>query len=124
MNETPHMLERSRDTDRALKKLVDDVKILSADARELLRHTAEQSGERLSMVRDRARDTLEAVEARLGPMQHALAERGRQAAEFSTRHVRAHPWSTIAAVGALALAIAAMVAWQSEQQRGERREDY
>lgn len=120
MNETPHMLERSRDTDRAVQKLVEDVKVLSADARELLRHTAERSGEHLSKVRDRARGTLAAFEARLGPMQHALAERGRHAAQLSTRHVREHPWSTLAAAGALALAIAAIVAWQSEQRGRER----
>lgn len=109
--------------DRATQNLIEDVKVLSADTRELLRQTAEQSGEHLARVRDRARETLSAVEARLSPLQQALAERGRYAARISAQHVREHPLSTLAAAAAIGLVIAAVFAWNSESQRERRPRD-
>ena len=102
--------------DAALHKLIDHVRVLSADTRELLSHTADQSGEQLARVRSRIRERGAAIEARLAPLQRALAEQGRYAVAVSAQQVRQHPWSTRAAAGAFALAIVAIVAWHCEAQ--------
>ncbi len=112
-------LIESGGSDRPAQKLIADLKVLSDDTRELLRQTASQSGERLARVRERARVSLAAVEERLGPLQNAITERGRNAARVSMSHVRDHPWSTIAAAAAIACAIAAVMAWQREPRRGD-----
>lgn len=114
MNDMPSTQERSRSANGALQKLIEDVKVLSKDTRDLLQHTADQSGERLTMARDRMRETLSSVEARLGPLQRAVTERARQASRISTQHVRHHPVSTLAAAAAIALAVVALCAWQRE----------
>jgi ElaB/YqjD/DUF883 family membrane-anchored ribosome-binding protein len=111
--------EQVREMDRALRNLIEHVKVLSADTRELLSHTAEQSGEQLARVRNRIRERGAAIEARLAPLQRALAERGRYAATMSAQHVREHPWSTLAAAGALALTVVAVIAWHCEAQSSE-----
>jgi ElaB/YqjD/DUF883 family membrane-anchored ribosome-binding protein len=105
---------RARASDSAMQNLVEDVKMLSSDMRELLHQTTAQSSDQLSNLRRRAHDTLAGVEARIGPLQEALTERARYAARMSMQHVRAHPWSTLAGAAALALAVAAVFAWQNE----------
>lgn len=99
---------------RAMRNLVADMKILAGDTRELLRETAGPSNERFAALRERTRNTLSAVEARLGPYQQRLAERGRYAYQVSAEHMRVHRWSTLAAMAAVAFAVAAVVAWQNE----------
>ena len=108
---------------RAMQKLLADMKVLATDTRELLRVTTGPSGEQFARLRDRTRDALSAVEERIGPLQHALAERGRYAANVSAQHVRAHPWSTLAAIAAIAFATAAVLAWQNEPRGDETAEE-
>ena len=108
---------------RAMRNLVGDMKVLAGDTRELLRQTAGQSGEQFARLRERTRDTLSAVEQRLGPLQHRLAERGRYAAQMSAEHLRAHRWSTLAAAAAIAFAVAAVIAWQNETTRDDYPEE-
>jgi ElaB/YqjD/DUF883 family membrane-anchored ribosome-binding protein len=119
MDEMPPALGRSRSTNDALQKLIEDVKVLSADTRDLLQHTADQSGERLARVRDRMRETLSSVEARVQPFQRALTERAQHVSRVSTQHVRHHPVSTLAAAAAVVLAVVALCAWQAENSGGQ-----
>ena len=114
MDEMPPAAGRSRGANDALKKLLEDVRVLSADTRDLLQQTADQSGERLAMVRDRMRETLSSVEARVGPFQRALAERAQHVSRVSAQHVRLHPMSTLAAAAAVVLAVVAVCAWRGE----------
>src|SRR4051812_16321909 len=89
------------DVGRAMRNLVADMKALATDTGELLRATTGPSGEQFAKLRERTRDTLTAVEERLGPLQQKLAEQGRYAAQVSAEHLRVHRWSTIAAVAAI-----------------------
>ena len=117
---SPHdTLAQHRDSHRAMQNLIDHVKVLSADARELLRQSAGQTGEQLARLREKTAQSLSALDSRLAPLQHAITERGRVVVQASTRHVRQHPFSTLAAAGALVLAIAAVLAWQSEARRDD-----
>jgi ElaB/YqjD/DUF883 family membrane-anchored ribosome-binding protein len=97
-----------------MQNLLADMKMLANDTRELLRQSTGQSGEQFARLRERTRDTLAAVEQRLGPLQQKLSERGRHAAHVSAEHLRVHRWSTVAAVAAIGFAIAAIIAWQNE----------
>lgn len=101
---------------RAMRNLMNDVKVLASDTRELLSQSAGPASERLARLRDRTRESLTAVEERIGPYQQKLAEQGRYAYRVSADHMRAHRWSTLAAAAAIALAVAAVVAWQNENE--------
>lgn len=123
MDEMPPAPARSGSANGALQKLIEDVKVLSLDTRELLQHTADQSGERLAKVRDRLRETLSSVEARVGPLQRAVTERAQQATRISAQHVRHHSVSTLAAAAAIALAVVALCAWQNESSGNKHEEE-
>ena len=117
---SPHQTASQRPNyDRAMHNLVEHVKVLSADTRELLRQSAGQTGEQLGRLRDRTLQSLSALETRLGPLQQVVSERARFAFDASTQHVRRHPLSTIAAAGAIILAVTAVLAWQNEQSRDQ-----
>jgi ElaB/YqjD/DUF883 family membrane-anchored ribosome-binding protein len=107
---------------RALHNLLADIKVLAGDTRELLRETAGLSGDQFTKLRERTRETVSGVEQHLGPLQQKLVEHGRYAAQVSAEHLRAHRWSTIAAVAAIGFAIAAVVAWQNEAEIDAHRE--
>jgi ElaB/YqjD/DUF883 family membrane-anchored ribosome-binding protein len=104
----------SESVGRAMQTLLGDIRVLASDTRELLRQTTGQSGEQFARLRERTRDTLAAVEQRLGPLQQRLAEGGRYAAQVSAEHFRVHRWSTLATLAAIGFVIAAVVAWQKE----------
>ena len=121
------MDERSMSTSnesvaRALQKLLADIKILASDTRDLLRETAGLSGEQFMRLRERTRGTLAGVEQHLGPLQQKVADQSRYAAHVSAEHLRVHRWSTVAAVAAIAFAVAAVLAWQSETATDDDRE--
>lgn len=113
----------------AMQNLVTDMKVLAADTRDLLRQTTGQSSEQLARLRNRTRETLSAVEQRLGPLQERLGplqeritEGGRYAAQVSAEHLRAHRWSTLAAIAAIGFAVAAIIAWQNEMPGSDNSE--
>lgn len=97
-----------------MQQLMSSLSTLAADTRELIAQTTGPASERLSQARERARDTLSALETRLSPVQQAIAERSRYAARVSAEHFREHRWSSVLTVAAIALAVAAVVAWQNE----------
>ena len=100
-----------------MQDLIGSLKTLAADTRELIAQSTGPAGERLSQARERARETLSALETRVAPLQQAVVERGRYAARVSAEHFREHRWSTVLALGAIALTVAAVCAWQSEASR-------
>ena len=100
----------------AMQKLLTDMKVLATDTREILRQTTGYPREHFARVHERTRDALSAVEERIGPLQHAIAEHGRHAASVSAEHLRAHRWSSLWAIAAIAFAAAAVFAWQDESR--------
>lgn len=89
----------------ASHKLVSDLKLLAADTEELVRATAEQSGEKLNAARDKARVALAQAQARVAETEAALATRARAVARNTDQYVASHPWGAAAVVGVCALAI-------------------
>ena len=80
-------------TEAARKKLVDDFKALTTDTEELLRATANQTGERASAARARVEERLHKAKEAMDELREDVMERSRAAAD---RTVRDHPWESVA----------------------------
>lgn len=93
----------------ASQKLVSDLKMLAADTHELIRATAEQSGEKVNAARDKARGALAQAQARVAAAETALATRARSTARDADAYVSNHPWAAIGVVGLCALAIGILI---------------
>ncbi len=83
-------------TEAARKKLVDDFKALTTDTEELLRATANQTGERASAARARVEERLRKAKEVVDELREDVMERSRAAAEAADRTVRDHPWELVA----------------------------
>ena len=79
------------------------------DAEELIRLTAEQAGERVTVARDRAKESLARARGELDRMQAQAVERARQAAHDVDDYVRANPWKMMALAGVLSAVIGVLI---------------
>ncbi len=91
------------------EKLMADLRAVVADAEDLLKATATQTGERIAAARARAEESLKAAKARLLEEQAAMTAKTKAAAKAAEDYVRTHPWQSvgIAAVVGLILGILA-----------------
>jgi len=83
-------------TDTARQKLAKDFRALTADTEELLRATANQTGERITAARARVEERLREAKEAAAEMGESVLERTRAAADTADRTVRAHPWESVA----------------------------
>jgi ElaB/YqjD/DUF883 family membrane-anchored ribosome-binding protein len=90
-------------------KLVADLKIVVADAEELLRATASQAGEKVSVARERIQASLASARVKLVEAERALAERTRQAAKVTDEYVHEHPWQAVGVAAAVGLVLGVLI---------------
>ena len=76
-------------------KLMQDLRVVVADAEELLRATAGQAGEKVSSARERIQDSLIAAKGRLLDAEEAVVARTRQAAKVTDDYVHDNPWKAV-----------------------------
>jgi ElaB/YqjD/DUF883 family membrane-anchored ribosome-binding protein len=81
-------------------KLVADMRVVIADAEELLHATAGQAGEKVAAARARIQDSMTAAKVKLAHVSEASAEKAKAAAQATDHYVHDHPWH---AVGVAAL---------------------
>lgn len=77
------------------EKLVADLRVVVADAEELLRATAGQAGEKVAAARERIQESLVTAKARLAVAQEELIERTKQAARATDAYVQENPWRAV-----------------------------
>jgi ElaB/YqjD/DUF883 family membrane-anchored ribosome-binding protein len=77
------------------EKLVSDLKVVIADAEELLRATANQAGEKIAEIRVKAEENLRSAKIRLARAEEAMLERTKAAARATDDYVRANPWRAV-----------------------------
>jgi len=77
------------------EKLMEDLRLVVADAEELLRATANQAGEGAAVARARIQENLQVVKGRLASAEDVLIERTRDAAKEADRYVHDNPWQAI-----------------------------
>ena len=77
------------------EKLMEDLRLVVADAEELLRATASQAGEGAVAARARIQENLQVVKGRLAAAEIVVIERARQAAKATDQYVHDNPWQSI-----------------------------
>ncbi len=77
------------------EKLMEDLRMVVADAEELINATASQTGELASLARSRIQNSLKIAKDRLHAAETAVLERTRQGAKAADQYVHANPWQSI-----------------------------
>ena len=101
------MSSESAANDDTKEKLVADLKVVVADAEELLRATASQAGEKVSAARERIQASLASAKVKLTEAERALLAKTKEAAKATDDYVRENPWQAVgvAAMAGLVLGI-------------------
>jgi len=87
-------------TDLSKEKLAADLKVVVADAEELLRATASQAGEKVGVARERIQASLAQARVKLAEAERAVLDQTKLAAKATDEYVRENPWQAVG-VGAL-----------------------
>ncbi len=82
-------------TDASKDKLVADLKVVVADAEELLRATATQAGEKVSAARERIQASLASARVKLAEAERVIADKTKVAAKATDEYVHEHPWQAV-----------------------------
>lgn len=77
------------------EKLVSDIRAVIADAEEILKASADQTGEKIADLRVRIQDRLLGARIRLDAAELALADKTRAAARAADDYVHESPWQAV-----------------------------
>ena len=82
-------------------KLVSDLKVVLADAQDLLRSASNSTGEKAMELREKAAASLRVASEKLVDLQAAAVERSKAAARVTDDYVHENPWKAIAAAAVI-----------------------
>ena len=93
-----------------MEKLMEELRLMVADAEELLISTANQTGEATDVARSRIKKSLQVVKGRLNDAESALIDRTRQAAKATDQYVHDNPWKAIGITAIAGVIVGMLVA--------------
>lgn len=90
-------------------KLVADLKLVVADAEELLAATAHQTGEKVAALRERMQENLRAARHKLADAEEAVRLKTREVAKATDNYVHEHPWKSIGVAAGVGLLVGLLI---------------
>ena len=91
------------------EKLAQDLRVVIADAEELLRATAGQAGEKFAATREKVQESIARARAELSDVEDLLVDQGKQAARAADDYVRANPWHSVGIAAGIGLVIGLLI---------------
>lgn len=91
------------------EKLMQDLRVVVADAEELLRATAGQAGEKVAAARERIEENLLAAKERLAAAEQALVAKTKQAAKATDEYVHENPWKAVGIAAGAGLIVGMLI---------------
>jgi ElaB/YqjD/DUF883 family membrane-anchored ribosome-binding protein len=103
------MSKNIQNTTVTKEQLVNDFKIVIADAEALIKATANQGGEAVSNLRAKAEESLAVAKEKLADAQDALIEKGRVAAKATDEYVHEKPWNAVGIAAGIGLLVGLLI---------------
>lgn len=88
-------VESPYDYSASREKLVQDFKVVVADAEEMLRATANQANEKVAEARVKFAERLDIAKTRLAEAENMLRGKGAEAQRATEFYVQEHPWKAV-----------------------------
>ena len=95
--------------DVSREKLSSDLKVVIADAEELLRATAGQMGEKAVVARERIQESLRIAKDKLSRAEEVMIDKTKAAARATDDYVHDHPWGAVGIAAAVGLVIGMLI---------------
>jgi ElaB/YqjD/DUF883 family membrane-anchored ribosome-binding protein len=99
----------SNDTDVSREKLSADLRVVIADAEELLRATAGQMGEKAVVARERIQESMRVAKDKLARAEEAMVDKTKAAARATDDYVHDHPWGAVGIAAAVGLVMGMLI---------------
>ena len=99
----------SNGTDVSREKLASDLRVVVADAEELLRATAGQMGEKAVIARERIQESLRVAKDKLARAEEVVVDKTKAAARATDDYVHDHPWGAVGIAAAVGLVIGMLI---------------
>ena len=103
------MSAHSVNNDVSKEKLVADLKVVVADAEELLRATASQAGEKVAAARERIQASLATAKVKLTDAERVLVDKTKETAKAADEYVRENPWQAVGIAAAAGLVLGVLI---------------
>ncbi len=107
MNDTASFLNDPAPSPR--EKLMTDLRLVIADAEELLKLTADQAGDKAAALRARVRDRMDKARAELANLQDAALNHARDAAKATDHFVHDRPWTAVGVAAGVGLLVGLLI---------------
>ncbi len=91
------------------EKLMQDLRVVVADAEELLKATAGQAGEKAAAVRERIQENLAAAKVRLAAAEDVVVAKTKAAAHATDEYVHENPWRSVGIAAGVGLIIGMLI---------------
>ena len=99
----------SNDTEVSREKLATDLRIVIADAEELLRATAGQVGEKAVVARERIQESMRVAKDKLARAEEVMLDKTKAAARATDDYVHDHPWGAVGIAAAVGLVMGMLI---------------
>jgi ElaB/YqjD/DUF883 family membrane-anchored ribosome-binding protein len=90
-------------------KLVSDLKVVVADAEDLLRATAGQAGEKVAEMRGRMQESLAHAKASLADAQAAVVDRAKAVGRATDDYVNDNPWRSVGVAAGIGFIVGLLI---------------
>jgi ElaB/YqjD/DUF883 family membrane-anchored ribosome-binding protein len=90
-------------------KLVADMKVVIADAEELLKATANAAGDKVTAARARMEDSLRSARIKVAEAQEVVVDKAKAAARATDDYVHANPWRAVGIAAGAGLVIGMLI---------------
>jgi len=88
---------------------MNDMRSVVADAEELLRATAGQTGDKIATMRERVQKNLDAAKERIVEAEQELLVKAREAAKATDDYVHENPWRAVGVAAGVGLIIGMLI---------------
>ena len=99
----------SADTTVTKDKLIQDFRIVATDFEELLKATANQAGEKIAAVRERAQESLHQAKVKLAEAEDVIVLKAKQTARVTDEYVHEHPRRAVGIAAGVGLVIGLLI---------------
>lgn len=97
------------ENDVSKEKLMRDLRVVVADAEELLRATADQAGEKVAVARERIQESLVAAKERIVVAEQAAIAKAKHAAKATDEYVHENPWRAVGIAAGVGLVVGMLI---------------
>ena len=106
---TKNLPAESDYSDVTKEQLIADFKVVAADVEALIKATANQGGESLTNLRNKAEASLAVAKSKMADAQETIVEKSKIAAKATDEYVHENPWKSIGLSAAVGLVIGLLI---------------